>query len=470
LGLVAWAGAVPLSGLACLAVLALSVGGLMGGLAAQDERRIVVGLFCVALLIFTGEALFVQTTPQWLNDGAFDTARYDLNARALVMHWQGLPVPSAEFKLLGFERRLRIAVWSADDPHAYNQVLGMSRYLYQLYVAGIYFLTDGSRATAVLSNLPFAAGTVTGAYLLARALFDQQRVALLAATLLILDPGLAVWSAILMRDVMLAWLMVLALLGCVRLLRRQGHIWMNALLAGGALALLSLIRFNAVAALLLAGGVTGWLSWSMTRWKRALYTVIALGLALLALFQTIPDEDERWTNHLFSHVVAENLEIFNQWRRVADAALGLADNEAQGKMDGVRREWHANLRSQPLWVNLARATARSVLSPFPWVAFTHGLSGTNYYELLFPGMTLWLLCLPAFFYALWRVPVRDDPAALLCLVWLGAVTVFYMIGYGQLDGRNRLMAQPLLWSFTAQGIVWLATRWPNPINRNRRVG
>lgn len=456
-GMLALSGKFPISGMAVLWLEALSILLLLRALAAESDRTTVALIYALALPLFTAEALFAQTTSQW-GYARFDVPLYDLQARALVMHWDGLPAGAREFKLKGL-LSLGVPVWRPDDARPYSEVLGMGRHLYQLYIAGVYALTGGSTATAIFGNLPLAAGTAAGTFLLARALFHSRRAARLAAGLIVADPALAVWGAILMRDVLIAFLTLLALLGGVRLLRRERP-WLNGTLLAGALALLVAVRFNVVVALGLAGLVVAAAGWRAAAWRRALFAAAGVGAVVFGLAQLAPGLVQAWESSLPGHVVEENLRILAGANRVVESATGAAPAEPTEKIDAVRRDWHADLRNRPSWVNLARAMARSLMGPFPWVALTQGLSGTNYYELLFPGMTLWLLCLPAFFYALWRVPVRNDPAVLLCLVWLGTVAVFYIIGYGQLDGRNRLMAQPLLWAFAARGMVWLAARWP----------
>lgn len=463
LAMLVWGANLPGAGVAIMAVQALAVGWLMVSLAMEADRRLVSLLFCAALLLYTAEVLWVQTTEQWTH-GVFDTPRYDLNARALAMHWTGQAVPAAAFRLDALAAA-GVAEWRPDDTRPYVAVFGFSRYFYQLYVAAIYVLTQGSQATAVFSNLSWAAALPIGAFLLANGLFESRRVAGLAAGLALLDPMPAVWSAILMRDVMIAFLSTLTLAGSVHLLRCRRGRWENGLAIVLAGSLLALTRFNSVAALAL-----GWFSVALParRARHVMLVVTGMGVALFALVQTVPELESRWENSLPGQVLQEGLAIYQKSRVVDAIASGAVGTGPHGRIDAVRQEWYTNLREQPLWINLARAVARSLMAPFPWVALTHGLTGTNYYELLFPGMALWILFLPAFFYALWHAPVRRDPAVRFCLVWLGTVMVVYIIGYGQLDGRNRLMAQPLLWVFAARGTVLLSRRFNGFLSKEVR--
>jgi hypothetical protein len=467
-GILVWGAGLPPSGVALLSAQALAILLLMRAVAPEADRPTVTGFYLAALLLYTAEALFVQGTGQW-EHAHFDSRLYDLNARALAMHWEGGTVPAAEFDLKGLLRN-GIARWAPGDAYSYAEVFGSSRYGYQLYAASIYALTGGSTPTAVFGNLPFAAGTAAGTYLLALALFGQRRGALLGAGLVLADPALAVWSAILMRDVMIAFFAVLALLGGTRLLRGRESFGANVALAAGASGILAVLRFNAVAALLTAGLCAALSGRNAAVRRRIVLALAGVGAVVAGLILAVPDFGRSWEQSLPGQMIRENLEIFRKSRLTVEAATGIAGSAPQQKIDVVRREWHAHLRDEPLWVNLARAMARSFMGPFPWVALTHGISGTNYYELLFPGMTLWIAFLPAFLYALWRMPVRGDPAVLFCLAWLATALAIYIVGYGQLDGRNRLMVQSLLWIFAARGTVLMASRWPERFLSRTLIG
>lgn len=447
----------PMTGALALMALAGLLLGIVWLVSPAPERRLALSLFLIGLWVCTLQTLAWRTFPQW-SDSNPDSRQYDGQARALALHWRGDPAAAAEHYLKGLQRQ-GIAQWVPGDDRPYDQILGVGRYFYPLYVAAIYWLADGSRMTAISGHLPMLAANVAVVFLLALSLFRRRDVAWLATGLVLLDGNLALWGSVLMRDALILLLASLALLGSVRLWRGGAGGWANGLLLLGALGLQSVVRFNAVAALIFAGLAAAVAGWRASTRRRALFAAVGMGAALSVLVQTVPGLAQAWENSLPGHVVHENLLIFQGAKQVVQAATD-GSAESHEKMDGVRREWHANLRAQPLWVNLARAAARSLMGPFPWVALTHGLSGTNFYELMYPGMALWMLCLPAFFYALWRVPARDDPAVLLCLVWLGTATLIYMIGYGQLDGRSRMMVQSLLWIFTAQGIVWLREKWP----------
>jgi len=458
LALLNWGAHLPVSGAGLLVVEAIALFGLMRWRANAADRAVTEVLFSLALLVYTLEIFLVQSLPAW-SDEFPDSHRYDVNARALVLHWQGLTVPAADFLLKGLLRQ-GIEAWPPDSTYDYATVLGMSRYAYQFILAGIYALTDGSRPTAILINTPLLAATAAGTYLLSLEWFGRRGGAALAAALVMLDTNFAVWGSVLLRESLMELLVLLSFLSAVRLLKTRNRRWRERLSGGMALSLLAMVRFNAAAALLLA-----WLCAIIARPGRTALKHFAIGTLTLSLIgfgavHLLPGLQPVLENSLPGRLVQENLRIFQQGGQLLESAVQ-GKQEAGEHVNAVRQEWHEALRTQPLWLNGLKAVTRSLMGPYPWVALTHGLKGNDFYELMYPGMTLWLVGLPAFIYALWRLPVVSDPALRLWLVWWLTVAAVYIIGYGQFGGRERMMAMPLLWIFAAEGLR---------LARSRRVG
>ena len=451
LALLLWAAHLPVSGMGLLAVEAIALFGLMRGRAHPADRSATDILFSVALLVYTLEILLVQSLPAW-SDEFPDSHRYDMNARALILHWQGQAVPAADFLLKGLLRQ-GIGVWLPEADHDYGAVLGMSRYAYQFLLAGIYTLTEGSRPTAILFNAPLLAGTAVGTYLLGLEWFGRRGSAALAAALVILDTNFAVWGSVLLRESLMELLVLLSFLSAVRLLKARDRrwLWLERLSGAAALSLLAMVRFNAAAALLLALGCSFVGRPGRTALKQLAIGVLALSLLGFGALHFLPGLQPALENSLPGRLVQENLRIFQHGSQLLETAIQ-GKPEAGEHVNAVRQEWHEALRTQPLWLNGLKAVTRSLMGPYPWVALTHGLKGNDFYELMYPGMTLWLMCLPAFFYALWRLPVLADPALRVWLIWWLTVAAVYIIGYGQFGGRERMMAMPLLWLFAAEGL------------------
>jgi len=449
LALLNWGAHLPAAGTGLLAAEALALFGLMRWRAHAADRSVTEVLFALALLVYTLEIFLVQSLPAW-SDEFPDSHRYDVNARALVLHWQGLPVPAAEFLLKGLLRQ-GIEAWPPDATYDYATVLGMSRHAYQFILAGVYALTNGSRTTAILINAPLLAATAAGTYLLSREWFGRRGGAALAAALVMLDTNFAVWGSVLLRESLMEWLVLLSFLSAVRLLKARDRRWPELLSGGMALSLLAMVRFNAAAALLLAWGCSIVARPGRTALKHFVIGVLALSLIGFSAAHFLPGLQPALENSLPGRLVQENLRIFQHGGQILESAVQ-GKQDAGERVNAVRQEWHEALRTQPLWLNGLKAVTRSLMGPYPWVALTHGLRGNDFYELMYPGMTLWLICLPAFFYALWRLPVVSDPALRLWLVWWLTVAAVYIIGYGQFGGRERMMAMPLLWIFAAEGL------------------
>lgn len=441
----------PSRGVAFVTIEAIMIFFFVRIFAAVRERPAVDIIFLLALLAYTLEILFVQSLPAW-SDSFPDSQVYDANARALVMHWHGITVNAEEFSLSGLMGK-DIKFWLPSDKYDYASVLGMSRYAYQVIVAVIYLISDGSRVTAIFANAPLLAGAAASVYLLSCCLFDRRVAARYAVLLVILDTNFAVWGSVLLRESFLVFLVVLGLLSLVKLFKGIGSPWLQLTLFTGISGLLSLVRFNAIFAMLFAGlivfGIGIWRS--SPRKFLGFAGVLLLGFGVIKLFLVIVPAIE---HSLPGKVFSEQMGFFlNSGQPFVSAIHGQVNSGPP--VDSVRQEWHDALREQPLWLNGIKAVSRSIMGPYPWVAFTHGVNNTNFYELMYPGMTLWILCLPAFFFALWRLPMANNPALQICLIWLGTVSIIYIIGYGQFEPRARLMAMPILWTMAAQGIVIL---------------
>lgn len=457
-GLAAMLG-LPWRGGALLALEAAVLWAFLAALGEAGERSAVQLIFVGSLFIYTLQVLAVRELPQW-SDAFPDGVRYDANARGLALHWMGRAASVADCDLRGL-RAMGVAQWSPGDTTAYADVLGMSRYLYQAYVAGVYALADGSRTTAVMGNLPFMAGAAAGVYLLARGLFKPGRVAALSVALVVADTNFAVWGSVLLRESLLIFLIVLALLGMVRWVRRGGGAWGSACLALGALGLVALIRFNAVAAFgvaVVGVGLAHWRAWTgrKARWTLAAGGVLLVGVAVLPLGGV-------WQGSLPAKVIEESWKISRGGTTALNAVSGRWSSEDDATVNGPRQQWMKELRERPLWRNVGTAVWRSFMAPYPWSVFRHGFAGRDFYELMIPGSLLWVGLLPLFFFALATLRLRGDAAALLCVVWLLAEWVIYMIGYGEFSMRQRMMAQPLLWILVALGaheaVERLPARW-----------
>ena len=443
---------VPAQGIVLLTLEAWCLNQVLRLLAGPAQSSPLDVLFITGLVVYTLQTLILRSLPPW-TDTFPDSVLYDLHANALLRHWEGESVDAATFRLKGLMNQ-GIATWLPGDSLSYGEVLGSSRYLYQWLVAQIYVFTDGSRTTVLFTNLPLLAGMAGGVYLLADALFGHRRVAWLAAGLVMLDSNFALWGSILLREALLMLLVVLALLGGVRLLRRMGPMCPSIVLSLITLSLLALIRFNAVASFLLAAGIALAAARRHLTVRRALAGLAAIILLVLAAVHGLPESSLNGTRSLPLHIMAEHLKILKSTEHTLTAATS-SQLDSQAKMDSVRLKWHQELQTQPLWLTGLKAVSRSLMGPYPWVALTHGIAGDNFYELMYPGMTLWLLFLPLFLLALWRLPIADDPAVLLCSVWLLSEAIIYVIGYGEFSGRERMMAQPLLWVFAARGMAFL---------------
>ena len=109
-----------------------------------------------------------------------------------------------------------------------------------------------------------------------------------------------------------------------------------------------------------------------------------------------------------------------------------------------------------------------MFGPYPWVAFTHGLT-FNSTELFYPGTVMGIMGLPFLFIALWRLLIRGyselirgSPELLVILSWAFLIVLEYMAYVGEFSGRQRVSLIPLFWILVAFGVEQVRARFNKP--------
>lgn len=409
-------------------------------LSAQKDRR-PAALWCLSgFLAACLKVWLIQQTPQWL-DVSPDSRLYQLHAQALALHWQGEPVDALSYKLHGFLASWasgRGLAWDPDMTIAYSGVLGTHEWLYAALLGGWQLITDDWIVWATYSNAALAAMFPAAAYGIARCLGASPKVASVAAVLALVDPSSGVNASWLLKDTLAGFLAVTAIWGVLRTLQAPDESAPLVLLT--AAAGLACVRFAGFAALLLAVVVI-----SMTLfgriWRQSLKHLGICVLASLVLFSVLYSSPQPLT--LRSLVIATALPLEAQ-----EATLNA--DEGQRASDSTVMDWQTRWREDPLMA-IVTSVARTLFAPYPWVALTHGLSGTNSIELYYPGLVLWIACLPGI---LWGIPtsLRRAPReglflACMLLALLGAYTLFL----GEWSTRQRVFMLPVFFGYAAVG-------------------
>lgn len=408
---------------------------------AEASERKRVALWCaLGFLCACAKVWAFQQTPQWW-DVSSDSRQYQLHAQALALHWQGVPVDAVAHKLHGFLATWSSQhgqVWTPDSAIAYTSVLGTYEWLYAATLGGWRLVTNDWLFWGICFNAAMAAIFPVAAYSIARDLGASTRVAAAAALLSLVDPSSGVHASWLLKDTMSGFFAVTAVWAVFRTLRAPSTLAISILtLSASGLAS---VRFVGYVAL-----------------------VLAIVIVVMTLFKRLP---QRSVKHLCSAVLASLVLLGAMYSApqpvtvasIISAAIQpmqagkvtLHASEDQNAADLTVVEWRKRLREAPLEA-IVTSAARTLFAPFPWVAFTHGVSGTNSIELYYPGMVLWMLCLPGIFIGFLASLRSRSPESLflacMLLALLGAYTVFM----GEWSTRQRVFMLPVFFGYAAIG-------------------
>lgn len=431
-------------------------------------------LFGFSTLWFGFAILLVQQFPQATGINP-DAILYDLQARALDLHWQGRTVPTESFGVLPFENPDGTRIfeyWRPLDRWGLAFVMGSSHFAYQLYVAVFYVLSDMPLQGVLLSHAALLGSLPLLAFGVASRFFSRSaRVPLLAAVLVVLDLNFSVSAAWLLKDTLVTWVTALAATAAVDLVnRRLGSLAAAVLVA--ALIVLAISRAHVFYALVLVI-----VAWSLMQWirtgKHTALPIVVVAVAWLGAGASLISDFAKPASGLAAEAATAPLSALRGFQHVAGASFQaapvpptvVADGvvvspgdrcAVEGAVDGVVCDFHASLREAPLWT-ITRSVARTLFAPYPWVALHPGLTWESFTELYYPGTLLWIALLPFFCLGVLFAPRGRGSglvlafAAIICLTYIGVL--------GEFSTRQRQFLMPLLVPFSAWGVVEARHLW-----------
>ncbi len=100
---------------------------------------------------------------------------------------------------------------------------------------------------------------------------------------------------------------------------------------------------------------------------------------------------------------------------------------------------------------IIRSAARTLFAPYPWAAISPRLNWISFSELYFPGVVLWVFCLPGLFGALIGGLKQHDSGFWLLALFLAALVAAYTVWLGESSTRQRLFALPATFALAAIG-------------------
>lgn len=418
-------------------------------LATRNTRRTVLALVLLGLLAATIKIFIFQQAPQW-KDINPDSITYNLNAQAFVEHWRGNAVEGQGRNLKGLlalhAAGGHSAEWNPSDRLTYAGVIGSHEWLYPSYIALWYWLSEVTQAVVIWSNALWAAFFPAAAFGIAYSLGASRRVAWAAAGLALLDPSTGVNASWLLKDTLAGFLAMAALWAFMAYLREggKGRFVVAVLTLGG----LGGVRVVAFLGLAMAAGLIS--IWLLVRDKHCSRCLAVVGIVVFAwlingLFGQAPN---------FSSTGGGVTKIISILAAPASTIFGgiavLRSDSGDASADDSVLSWKKVLSERPVYA-IARSLARTLFAPYPWSAISPGLSWMSFSELYYPGVFLWILCLPGVLVALTQTFRQNDLGYLLLVFFLAALVAAYTIWLGEWSTRQRVFALPAFFALAAIG-------------------
>lgn len=420
-------------------------------LAPKGNRRIASILVLAGALISLGKIALVQQTPQW-RDIPSDSITYQLRAEALSFHWDGIDVDASDYHLSGLEAGQE-STWKSESTLAYTSVFGSREWLYSGYVGLWYWIAGPSTDWVIISNAAWAAFFPAAAYGIAFLLSGSRKLSWWSAGLALIEPMSGVNASWLLKDTLAGFLTMAVLWAGIDYLRSERKSTVAILLL--TLSLLSTVRYVSFLALLAGLGFVGvWLIVRKTYKPAVVLLISTMGAVTL-------------TGYLYQIPVPAAMSMQKMLGAVLVDPIGAAGQTLTARhgdsYDEAVFSWKEAFKADPV-----RAVCKSIMhtmfAPYPWEAVYPGLTKRLANELYYPGMLLWIVCLPGIFVAAARAFRNDyDPAWWLILFYLGFMLAAYTVFLGEWSTRQRVFVLPAFLALASIG-------WHNILTRKYGVG
>lgn len=425
-------------------------------LAPRNERRTVVLLVMIGLVAAVSKIWVVQQMPQW-HDIKPDAITYDLNAQAFAEHWSGNAVAGERYNLRGLLAFHAAGAhgtnWVPGDRLTYASVTGSHEWIFTGYVALWYWLGEGTKNLVIWSNALWAAFFPAAAFGIANILGASRPVSLIAGGLTLLDPSVGVNASWLLKDTLAGFLALAALWALLAYQRDGGkaRLFVAALALGG----LGGVRFVAFVALLIAALLISlWLLFKNGK-KRGLGWV-TIGVVFSAwLINGLVAQAPHFS---LSGGFLKTINIVVQPSAPIQGGVDvLRSSQGDVSADESVLSWKRDLAERPVY-SVIRSTARTLFAPYPWAAISPGLNWLSFSELYYPGVVLWIFCLPGILVALVRGLMQYDLGFWLTVLFLFALLAAYTIWLGEWSTRQRVFTLPAFFALASLGWACLITR------------
>ena len=382
-------------------------------LRSKVERDFLLQVFVTALLV----RVIVGTVINYFQLQDFfggDAIQYDYYGFALVKAWDG-------------DQYYQTSV------NTFFGEYGQSAWGMVYMVGAIYKIIGRNMLAIQFTNAVLGAATAPAVFFIAHTLFQNRRVARLAALLVAFFPSLVLWSSQGLKDGPIVLLLLLAILLTLRLGEKLSL--RNAAILCFVLATLISFRFYLfymMTTAVLGAFIIGTREFTLSSFIRQLLVVIGIGLALT--YMGVLQRARQQAGYFGDLRVAE-LSRQDQSR----AQSGFGQDVDVSTPEGA-------IRAVPVGI------VYLLFAPFPWEVRSLRQSIT------LPEMLVWWACFPLLVLGLWFTIRHKLRQAFVILVFTTMLTLGYSIFQGNVGTAYRQRAQLLVFYFIFIAVGYVLIR------------
>lgn len=383
-----------------------------------EEKEFLTNTFLIALLARITLGVIIH---KFNLRGVFgpDATLYDAVGQRLVEMWLGLPYPNDEITF-------------------YTLNLDRSGWGMHYLVAGIYYLFGPGILIAQSFCAAICAITAPMVYFCAERVFGNRNVSRLSALFVALFPAFIVWSAQLLKDGLIIFLLVCAMTAILQLQKKFSYLTIAMLIASvsGIIALRFYIFY--MVAVSIVGSFFIGTETSVKLIVRNVIILVVLGIALTYLGVI--------------RNAGKNLEVYGSLERIQISRQDLATSADSGFGKDVDVS-----TTEGAILAIPIGLAYLFFAPFPWEVTKLNQA------LLLPETFLWWAMIPIMIGGLWYTINNRLRRAFPILIFSLMLTLSYSIFQGNVGMvyRQRTQIQVFLFMFIAVGWTLIQERREN---------
>jgi len=398
-------------GFAAVAIVGLlSAGSILLIRATTSEKEFLTDLFIAALLLRLVFGLFVHSYDLRDFFGG-DANTYDFRGYALMQYWLG-NLPANDFTVT-YASSTRGSGW------------GM------YYLVAAFYMAIGRNIFAVQSFCAVVgAATAPMAYFCANKLFANKNVARISGLCVAFFPAFIIWSAQLLKDGLIVFLLVLAITMVLELQTRFSYLNIVILV----LSLFSVMSLRFYIFYMVAIAVTGSFLIGVTNSAKSIFrrtvVLVLIGLGL--------------TYFGVSRTATVDLQTFGNLDMLQNSRLDLSRSAESGYGEDTNVSTSEGALSA-----LPIGFLYLMFAPFPWEVNSLRAAIT------LPEVLVWWMMIPVIIYGLWFTVRNRLRKAFPVLIFSLLLTLAYSIFLGNVGTayRQRTQIQVFLFMFLGVGVT-----------------